>query len=89
MPRVELTERFVNDASDIRSDRVLDHVYGALRNLESFPQMGSTDVPRSIVREFGEGVRKYVVVPFDLIYEYNESSDVVLVYGLVPCVQAR
>lgn len=89
MPRVELTERFVNDASDIRSDRVLDHVYRALRNLESFPQMGSTDVPRSIVREFGEGVRKYVVAPFDLIYEYNESSDVVLVYGLVPCVQAR
>ena len=89
MPRVELTERFVNDASDIRSDRVLDHVYRALRNLESFPQMGSTDVPRSIVREFGEGVRKYVVAPFDLIYEYNESSGVVLVYGLVPCVQAR
>lgn len=89
MPRVELTERFVNDASDIRSDRVLDHVYRALRNLESFPQMGSTDVPRSIVRELGEGVRKYVVAPFDLIYEYNESSDVVLVYGLVPCVQAR
>lgn len=89
MPRVELTERFVNDASDIRTDRVLDYVYRALRNLESFPQMGSTDVPRSIVREFGEGVRKYVVAPFDLIYEYNESSDVVLVYGLVPCVQAR
>ena len=89
MPRVELTERFVNDASDIRSDRVLDHVYRALRNLESFPQMGSTDVPRSIVREFGEGVRKYVVAPFDLIYEYNEGTDVVLVYGLVPCVQAR
>ena len=89
MPRVELTERFVNDASDIRSDRVLDHVYRALRNLESFPQMGSTDVPRSIVREFGEGVRKYVVAPFDLVYEYNEGTDVVLVYGLVPCVQAR
>ena len=89
MPRVELTERFVEDASSIRSERLLSHVYTALRNLESFPQMGSTDVPQSIVQEFGEGVRKYVVAPFDLVYEYDDASDIVYVYGLVPCVQAR
>ena len=34
-------------------------------------------------------VRKHVVVPFDLGYEYNKGSDDVFVYGLVPCVQAR
>ena len=89
MARVELTERFVDDASGIRSDRVLEHVHGVVRNLERFPQMGSTDVPRSIAREFGDDVRKYVVAPFDLVYEYNKDSDVVYVYGLVPCVQAR
>ena len=89
MPRVELTERLVGDAAGIWSDRMLDHVYRAVRMLESFPEMGSTDVPPSIVREFGGGVRKCVIAPFDLVYEYDEQADVVYVYALVPCRQAR
>lgn len=84
MPRVELTQRFVDDASGIWSDRVFDRVYRMVKGLGTFPLIGSTDVPRSITREFGEGVRKCVVPPFDLVYEYDEQSDVVYVYGLVP-----
>lgn len=89
MPRVELTERFVGDAAGIWPDRAYDYAHRAVRMLESFPEMGSTDVPPSIVREFGEGVRKCVIAPFDLVYEYDEQSDVVYVYALVPCRQAR
>ena len=89
MPRVELTERFIDDASRIWSDRVLDHVRRVIGNLESFSNMGSMDVPTSIAKEFGGGVRKCVVAPFDLVYEYDEQADIVYVYGLVPCVQAR
>ena len=88
MPKVQLTERFVEDASTVWSDRVLSHIYDSVGSLESFPLMGSADVPESVVREFGTGVRKCVVAPFDLIYEYDEQNDTVVVYNLVPCVQA-
>ncbi len=88
MPKVELTERFINDAAQIWSDQVLDHVYSVVTVLESFPQLGSTDIPQSVRREFGFNVRKCVVVPIDLIYEYDEDADTVYIYGLVPCKQA-
>ena len=88
MPKVQLTERFVEDASAIWSDRVLAHVNRVVRLLESFPLMGSTDVPQSIIREFGTNVRKCVIAPFDLVYEYDELHDTVAVYGLVPCAHA-
>lgn len=87
MPKVELTERFVNDAAQVWSDKVLDHIYSVITMLERFPQLGSTDIPQSISQEFGVNVRKYVVSPFDLIYEYDEHADVVYLYGLVPCKQ--
>ena len=83
-----LTERFVKDASQIWSDRVLDRVRRAVALLEAFPEIGSPDVPLSVQREFGSAVRKYVIVPFDLVYEYDEGTDVVIVHGLVPCAHA-
>ena len=89
MPRVELADRFVEDAAGILSDRVLDHVYEAVKLLQTFPQIGSPDVPTSIITEFGKGIRKYVVAPFDLVYEYDEQANVVYVYGLIPCALAK
>ena len=88
MPKVVLTDRFVEDASAIWSDRVLSHLFRVVESLETFPLMGSPDVPDSIIREFGEGVRKCVIAPFDLVYEYREKDDKVMVYGLVPCAHA-
>ena len=88
MAEVRLTERFVDDASQIWSDRVWNRVQRAVALLESFPEMGSPDVPPSVQREFGTTVRKYVIVPFDLVYEYDSVADVVTVHGLVLCRHA-
>ena len=88
MAEVVLTERFVEDATAIWSDRLVQRIQQAVTNLERFPEMGSPDVPRTIKQEFGRGVRKYVIPPFDLVYEYDDSSDVVTVYGLIPCANA-
>ena len=89
MPKVVLTERFVDDASDIWSDRVLDRTLRTVRTLENFPLIGSTDIPPSVIREFGTNVCKCVIAPFDVTYEYDEQNDVVYVYGLIPCSQAH
>jgi hypothetical protein len=51
--------------------------------------MGSPDVPPSIRKEFGGGILKIVVAPFDLVYEYEPKEDRVIIYALVPCAQAR
>lgn len=87
MAEVIITNRFVEDAAQIWSERILGHLRNAVTSIEAFPESGSPDVPESIRREFGEGVRKLVVVPFDLVYEYDSSLDTVTIYGLVPCVK--
>lgn len=88
MAEVVLTERFVEDVSEVWSDRVVQRIRRAVELLERFPEMGSMDVPASIRREFGEGIRKYVIPPFDLVYEYDFGTDMVTVYGLIPCAAA-
>ena len=89
MASVVLTERFVSDASGIWSDKALDRIRRCVLSLEAFPEMGSPDVPPSIRKEFGDGIRKVVVAPFDLVYEYEPKEDRVIIYALVPCAQAR
>lgn len=83
------SEAFLDDAASIWSAGVKGHLMEALRAIESFPEIGSTDLPASIREQYGENVRKFAVRPFDLIYEYDCEADTVLVYGLVPFRRAR
>lgn len=83
------TEGFLDDASYIYSDRVRDDLAKALSAIETFPRIGSQAIPASIKQRFGNGVLKFVVKPFDLIYEYFDESDTVVVYGLIPFRAAR
>ena len=84
MPRMIYTDGFLDDAAAIWSDRVQDRLERMLRAIEAFPGIGSPDIPASIQAAYGPRVRKVVVEPFDLIYEYDPDADAVIVYGLVP-----
>lgn len=83
------SEAFLDDAAAVWSPKVRDHLARALAAVESFPEIGSTDVPASIRSQYGEGIRKIVVAPFDLAYEYDAEADAVLVYGLIHYRAAR
>ncbi len=61
------------------------NVDNMLRTIEQMPGVGSALLPHSIIEEFGAGVRKAVVSPFEIIYEYDESIDTVFVYDLLYC----
>lgn len=45
--------------------------------------MGTPGIPASISRTFGPQVRMLVVNPFNVVYEYDEKTDVVMLLGLV------
>ena len=84
MAELIFAERFISDAARIYSKKVLNHLKGNIAALERFPNMGSTQIPSSIRREFGNKVRKLAIPPFDLVYEYDEDEDVATVLALIP-----
>ena len=83
MPRLEYSERFANDLASVTSERVEKLVMESLDNIELFGEYGSFLLPESIRLEFGEGVRKVVVGPFDLIYTWCPEKDVARIEALV------
>ena len=89
MARIIYTNGFIEDLSFVYSDKVLNDIRKALDAIETFPNIGSSDIPQSVVEDFGSNVRKAIVKPFDLVYEYDEPADTVIVYGLVPFRRAR
>ena len=83
MPRLEYSERFAEDLARVTTAKVEARVYAALDNVEAFGEFGSRVVPDSIRRDFGEGVRKVVVGPFDLVYTYYPDDGLARVEALV------
>ena len=89
MPSLIFTQRFAEDLAAVTSQRVERSIMAALDNIEAFPEFGSRLVPRSIRETFGEGVRKVVVGPFDLVYSLDEGADIAYVEALVHQRAAR
>ena len=87
--RMVFSERFLDDASCVWSERLRLSRVGVLSNIEAFPEIGSKNLPLSIKEEFGDAVRKAAVSPFDLIYEFKEEENAVFVYALVPMRSVR
>lgn len=85
MPRAELriAEEFSVGLAEIYSDRVLERIERAVRGLTEFPEMGSPLVRRSLVSQYGEGLRQIPVATFLIVYRYEgRAVDVLaLVYG--------
>ena len=51
--------------------------------MEAFGDFGSRVVPDSIREEFGEGVRKVIANPSDLVYTYYSDEDLVRIEALI------
>ena len=89
MPRLEYSDRFAEDLARVTSVKVEARVYEALDNIEAFEEFGSKLVPDSIHHEFGAGVRKVVVNPFDLVYTYYPDDNLARIEALVHQRAAR
>lgn len=89
MTKMVYSPRFARELSRVTSARVEQKIYDTLDVIEAVPSIGSRNIPRMIQVEFGEGVLKMVVDPFDIFYEYFDALDTVYVYTLVFQRQAR
>ena len=54
----------------------------ATESLAVIPEMGSKNLPESIISKYGDDVRKLVVPPFLVLYELLED-DRVLILGVM------
>ena len=87
--RLIVYEGFVRKRCTIWSKRIGKNVDDMLRTIEQMPGVGSSILPQSVQDTFGPHVRKAVVSPYEIIYEYDEASDVAYVYDLLYCPNVR
>lgn len=83
MTEIVLTEGFLEDMRIVQREEKTDEILDRISLLESSPEIGSALLPPSIVRKYGPQVRKLIVMPFDVIYEYMLADDTVVVLALV------
>lgn len=67
---VRYSGRFIDDVASIYSDKVLAELDGALATIERFPEIGSPQVRESLMGRFGEGLRKFPVSNFVIVYRF-------------------
>lgn len=83
MPRLEFSERFVEDFALVESPRLEARILVDLDNIVAFGGFGSANLPESIKLSFGSGVRKVAANPFDLIYSFYPERGLVRIEALV------
>ena len=83
MPEIRYAEQFIEDASSIQLASKRGEVRRRIEQLAGFPEIGSANLPVSIVERFGGNVRKLVVNPFIVVYEIDQENDAVNVLGLI------
>lgn len=83
MPRLVYSNRFARDLARIEAPKLEKHIFDVLDCIEAFGEFGSANVPASVKRFYGEGVRKVAVGPFDLVYTLDPEADVAQIEALV------
>ncbi|MDR3996182.1 type II toxin-antitoxin system RelE/ParE family toxin [Adlercreutzia equolifaciens] len=83
MAEIVFTEGFMADAAIVEREEKLDEILDTIALLEDAPEIGSAILPASIRRRYGSQVRKLVVRPFDIIYDYLPKDDAVVVLTLI------
>lgn len=83
MSEVRVANRFRDDLDLVETNKLLLDILNIVDLLAVVPSMGSTDVPAAIAAEFGEGVHKIPVGPFDIVTIHHPDQDMVEVAGLV------
>ena len=89
MPELRYTEQFIEDASSIRLDSKRREVRRRIEQLLDFPEIGSANLPDSIVKRFGSDVRKLIIDPFIVVYEFDRTADAVNILALIHQRAAR
>lgn len=83
MARLFYSEAFIEDITGVELTNKRDEIFERVDLLADFPDLGSLNVPDSIRMRFGDSVRKLVISPFDVLYEYDRASESVHILGLV------
>lgn len=83
MARLLFSDSFVDDLAQVQSQRVYRRIISLVSYLENMPEMGSPDIPEAARKRYGNGARKLVASPFDVLYVYDAERDEVHVDGLV------
>ena len=73
----------MDDAAVVEREDKLDEILDTISILEVSPEIGSAILSESLRRRFGPQVRKLVVQPFDIIYDYLPKEDTVVILTLV------
>lgn len=83
MAKVRLSEGFIEDVvSKVELASKRAQIRAGVDLLGSFPEMGTSDLPASLARKYGAGIRKLSASPFVIVYEYLPDLDEVRVLGL-------
>ena len=82
MTEVLYAASFFDEMSQVETKRVRDNILENTELLAVIPEMGSTNLPRSISEKYGPDVRKLVVPPFLVLYKLLDGGRV-LVLGVM------
>ena len=82
MAEVLYADSFFDEMAQVETKRVRDNILDATELLAVIPEMGSTNLPKSISEKYGPDVRKLVVPPFLVLYKLLDDNRV-LVLGVM------
>lgn len=88
MPTLNFTDRFMDDAAKVQSTSKRNEIRKCTDMLADLPEIGSSNISDFIVKTYGANVRKFVVRPFLIVYDYDQPTDEVNLLGLVHGRQA-
>lgn len=83
MADLVVTENFENGLQKIYSNKLLDKIQNALKQIQTIPDISAANVPDSILKKWGDNVRILPVNPFDIVYTYNRQDNLVIVHALI------
>ena len=83
MAEVLVYTDFVEALSKVESPRTRQRIEQMLRTIELMPGVGSALMPAEVRRRYGKGALRALAGSHQIIYEYDESADVVSVYDLL------
>lgn len=89
MAKMLYSESFVTHRASVASDRARKRIDKMLRTIEQMPGVGSALVAQSLRERYGQRVLKALATPYLIIYEYDQSHDIVYIYDLINCWTVR
>lgn len=76
MTKLLYSDRFASDLAGVTFENIERKIFDILDTIEAAGDIGSKAELESIRSEFGTGVRKLAVNPFDLVYTYDAERDI-------------